>query len=149
MEEKQANILYEHTFFFHSMHHMKQLRIDWSKTMQNLELNLVFGGHFVFWPKMQRVTMNYLAKSEAYSLKIEWVMLNLVFGGHFVFWQKNVEGHYELPCKIWSFQLENWMSYAQFSFWRPFCFWRPFYFLNCVMSRGSLWTPIQNLELLT
>ena len=32
--------------------------------------------------------------------------------------------------------------------WWPFCFWRPFYFLNCVMSRRSIWTTMQNLKLL-
>ena len=141
----------------------------WS-TMQNLELlawkmselNLVFVGHFVFWwpfcfwrKKLQKVNVNYHAKSGASNLKNDWVMLNLFFVGHFVFWrkilrrvienwlsyalfsfgghfnfrqpfcfleEKIVEGHCELPCKMWNFQHENWLSYAQFSFWWP-CFW--------------------------
>ena len=47
--------------------------------------------------------MNNNATSGAYILEIDWVMLYLVFGGHFIFWQKKIaDGHYELPCKIWS-----------------------------------------------
>ena len=56
-----------------------------------------------------------------------------------------IRDRYELPCKIWSFWLENWLSYAQFNFWRPFCFlaaifWRD----DCGRSRS---TCMQNLEL--
>ena len=43
------------------------------------------------------------AKFHASSLKIVRIMLNLVIGSHFAFWQP----------------FENWLSYAEFSFWRP------------------------------
>ena len=71
-------------------------------------LNLVFGGHFVFWrKKLHRVIMKYHVKSGASSLKINAVMNNLVFGGHFVFGQKIAEGYYEQQCNIWSLLLGN------------------------------------------
>ena len=59
-------------------------------------LNSVFGGHFVFGglffgkKKLGRDIMNYHAKSQGSSLKIDRVMLNLVLGGHFVFWRKKL-----------------------------------------------------------
>ena len=97
--------------------------------------------------------MNYHEKFGASSLKIDWVMLNSVFGGHFVF-----GGH--------------------ILFWRPFCFlakkmWRVImnyyaksgasslkidwvilslifggHFVFLQKCEDSLWTTIQNLELL-
>ena len=77
---------------FHAKSGAFSLKID------RVMLNLVLGGHFVFWQpfyffgkKWLRAIMNYYAKSGASSLKIDWVMLNLVLGGHFfgghlVFW---------------------------------------------------------------
>ena len=56
-------------------------------------------------------------------MKFEWVMIIFVFWpffGHFVFWRPSWfwiffgEGHYNLPCKIWSSKLKNWLSDDQF-----------------------------------
>ena len=67
--------------------------------------------YFIVWNIfLQKVNMNYHAKSGASSLKIERVLINFVFWWPFCFLcpfscfgKKNVECHYELSCKIWSF----------------------------------------------
>ena len=51
---------------------------------------------------------------------------------------------YKLPCKIWSLYLKKWVSYAQFSIWRPLCFLAAIFFWK--LFGLYIQTSMQNLN---
>ena len=100
--------------------------------------------------KIWKVDINYHVKSGAPSLQIEWVMINFVFfSAFFLLLKLNffAEGKYELPRKIWCFLLENWVSSDQFYNLEAILFLAAIFF-NWFFCGGSIWTTVQNMELL-
>ena len=98
---------------------------------------------------LQKVNMNFHAKSGAPSLKIEWVMINflfwLPFGCWIFFWKVNIL--YKLTCKILNVYLENWASYDHFCVLAAILFfWAAILFSD--FFGMSIWTTMQNLELI-
>ena len=118
---------------------------------------LCFGGHLFYCVKyfLQKVNMNYHAKSGASSFKIERILINFVFWWPFCFfvsilflkfflWKVNMNYRARSgePClKI------EWVM-INFVFWLPFCFWRPSCFRVIFFGGGSIWTSIWNFGLL-
>ena len=95
---------------------------------------------------MWKLLINYHAKSEASSLKIDWVMLNLVFGGHFVFWQQFwFFVNYHAKSGASSLKID-WVI-LNLVFGSHFIFGGHFFLAKKIW--GSLWTTMQNLELIT